>query len=85
LAASRKESVDMILPILQKTSQKIIHVDDISSGMAIKLILNLHLWIVMAGFSECVVLASRLSVSPKTLTEVFKNTFFKNYVTKPRR
>jgi 3-hydroxyisobutyrate dehydrogenase len=81
LAAGSKESVDMIAPILQKTSQKILYVGDIGSGMAIKLILNLHLWIVMAGFSECVVLASRLGVNPKTLTEVFNNTVFKNYVT----
>ena len=81
LAAGRKESIDVISPILQTTSQKILHVGDIGSGMAIKLILNLHLWINMAGFSECVVLASRLGVSPKTLTEVFNNTVFKNYVT----
>jgi 3-hydroxyisobutyrate dehydrogenase-like beta-hydroxyacid dehydrogenase len=81
LAAGRKESIDMISPILQTTSQKILHVGDLGSGMAIKLILNLHLWISMAGFSECVVLASRLGVSPKTLTEVFNNTVFKNYVT----
>ncbi len=81
LAAGRKESIDVISPILQTTSQKILHVGDIGSGMAIKLILNLHLWINMAGFSECVVLASRLGVSPRTLTEVFNNTVFKNYVT----
>jgi len=81
LAAGRKESIDVVSPILQTTSQKILHVGDIGSGMTIKLILNLHLWINMAGFSECVVLASRLGVSPKTLTEVFNNTVFKNYVT----
>ncbi len=81
LAAGRKESIDVISPVLQTTSQKILHVGDIGSGMAIKLILNLHLWINMAGFSECVVLASRLGVNPKTLTEVFNNTVFKNYVT----
>jgi len=81
LAAGRKESIDVVSPILQTTSQKILHVGDIGSGMTIKLILNLHLWINMAGFSECVVLASRLGVSPKTLTEVFNNTVLKNYVT----
>ncbi|MEM4287742.1 MAG: NAD(P)-dependent oxidoreductase [Candidatus Caldarchaeum sp.] len=81
LAAGRKESVDKVSPILQTTSQKILHVGDIGAGMAIKLILNLHLWITMAGFSECVALASKLGVSPKTLTEVFNNTVFKNYVT----
>ncbi|MEM1942613.1 MAG: NAD(P)-dependent oxidoreductase [Nitrososphaerota archaeon] len=81
LAAGRKESVEAVSPILQTTSQKILHVGDIGAGTAIKLILNLHLWINMAGFSECVVLASRLGVNPKTLTEVFNNTVFKNYVT----
>jgi len=81
LAAGRKESIDVVSPILQTTSQKILHVGDIGSGMTIKLILNLYLWINMAGFSECVVLASRIGVSPKTLTEVFNNTVFKNYVT----
>ncbi|GBC69835.1 2-hydroxy-3-oxopropionate reductase [archaeon HR01] len=81
LAAGKKESVEIATPILQTTSQKILHVGDVGAGTTIKLILNLHLWINMAGFSECVVLASRLGVSPKTLTEVFNNTVFKNYVT----
>lgn len=81
LAAGRKESVDAVYPILQTTSQKILHVGDIGTGMTIKLILNLYLWITMAGFAECVALSSRLGVTPKTLTEVFNNTVFKNYVT----
>ncbi|MEM2238141.1 MAG: NAD(P)-dependent oxidoreductase [Candidatus Caldarchaeum sp.] len=81
LTAGRKESVDTVTPILKTTSQKIIYVGDIGSAMAVKLILNLYLWTNIASFSECVVLASKLGVNPKMLTDIFNNTVFKNYVT----
>ncbi|MCS6784271.1 MAG: NAD(P)-dependent oxidoreductase [Candidatus Caldarchaeum sp.] len=81
LAAGRQESVEAVSKVLQTTSQKILHVGEIGAASAIKLILNLHLWINMAGFAECVVIASKLGVKPKTLAEVFNNTVFKNYVT----
>ncbi|MCS7133949.1 MAG: NAD(P)-dependent oxidoreductase [Candidatus Caldarchaeum sp.] len=81
LAAGRKESVDAVTPILKATSQKVLHVGDIGMGMTLKLILNLYLWVNMASYAECVVLASKLGIDPKTLTEIFNNTVLKNYVT----
>jgi 3-hydroxyisobutyrate dehydrogenase-like beta-hydroxyacid dehydrogenase len=81
LVAGSLDAARRVAPLLKASAEKLLYVGPIGAAMSLKLLLNLHLWVQLAAFSECAITASRLGVDPKTLVEVFNSTVFRNYVT----
>ncbi|MEM3032382.1 MAG: NAD(P)-dependent oxidoreductase [Nitrososphaerota archaeon] len=81
LAAGDERVLERVRPVLLSMGQKVLHVGDVGAGMTVKLLLNLHLWVIMASYAECVAIGSKLGINPRKLTEIFNNTVLKNYVT----
>ncbi|GBC69836.1 2-hydroxy-3-oxopropionate reductase [archaeon HR01] len=81
LASGDEDVFEKVLPLLQSMGQKVLYVGDVGTGMTVKLLLNLHLWVMMASYAECVAIGAKLGVTPRKLTEIINNTVVKNYVT----
>jgi len=80
LASSDEKIFESVRPLLQSLGQKVLYVGEVGSGMTIKLLLNLHLWVMMASYAECVTIGKKLGISPSKFSEIVNNTVIKNYV-----
>ena len=66
-------TLDAIRPMLETSSQKIIHAGELGSGIALKLCNNLITYVEFAVMSEAVRLAEACGLSPDLLFEVGKS------------
>ncbi|MBI3324569.1 MAG: NAD(P)-dependent oxidoreductase [Candidatus Omnitrophica bacterium] len=65
-------------PILQAMGKTIVHAGNVGTGSALKLVTNLMLSHLMAGFAEAVVLSKAAGLDPKRLLEVLEAGTFRS-------
>ena len=85
LASGKREVVEKITPLLQTMGSKVWYVGEQNGfGCSMKLVMNLHLSILAAAFSESIAFGVKLGLDPKLIVEIFNNSLFKTYVTETK-
>ena len=68
-----------IEPLLRTIGKKIIHVGDVGSGDAVKIVNNMLLGINMAALAEALSLGKRLGLKPETMYEIIGESSGRSY------
>lgn len=85
LASGKKEVVEKITPLLQTMGSRVWYVGEQNGfGCSMKLVMNLHLSILAAAFSESIAFGVKLGLNPKLMVEIFNSSLFKTYVTETK-
>ncbi|MBI4323494.1 MAG: NAD(P)-dependent oxidoreductase [Candidatus Omnitrophica bacterium] len=76
LVGGLPQTVERCRPILLAMGKTIVHAGNVGSGSALKLVTNLMLAHLMAGFAEAVLLAKACGLDPKRFLEVLEASTF---------
>lgn len=74
MVAGRRESFELIKPILQDIGPKVTYVGDNGLALVLKIAVNLNLAVQMMAFSEGVLLAEKSGIARQTAVEVFTHS-----------
>lgn len=78
LVGGLPQTLERCKPILLAMGKQIIHAGNVGSGAALKLVTNLMLGHLMAGFSEAVILAKAAGLDPKQFLDVLEASTFRS-------
>jgi len=76
LVGGLPQTLERCRPILRAVGTRIIHAGNVGMGSALKLVTNLMLGHLMAGFAEAVILAKAAGLDPKRFLEVLEASTF---------
>ena len=79
-----KGIIDSVTPILDTFTNRLIHVGDIGSGHALKLIHNMVTHTIFLATVEGVIGAKKLGIDPKTVIDVFNSGNARSYISQSR-
>ncbi|RKL63464.1 NAD(P)-dependent oxidoreductase [Thermoanaerobacteraceae bacterium SP2] len=75
-----KETLDMLMPVLNTIGKKIYHVGEVGAGSAIKMINNYILGCNMATVAEALVLGAKLGLDLATMHEIIQNSTGRSFI-----
>ena len=78
LVGGLPQTLQRVRPVLQAMGKTIIYAGNVGMGSALKLVTNLMLGHLMAGFSEAVTLAARAGLDPKRFLEALEASTFRS-------
>ncbi len=79
-----KGIIDSVTPVLDTFTNRLIHVGDIGSGHALKLIHNMVTHTIFLATVEGVIGAKKLGIDPKTVIDVFNSGNARSYISQSR-
>ncbi|MAR76246.1 MAG: hypothetical protein CML28_00390 [Rhizobiales bacterium] len=79
-----KGIIDSVTPVLDTFTNRLIHVGDIVSGHALKLIHNMVTHTIFLATVEGVIGAKKLGIDPKTVIDVFNSGNARSYISQSR-
>jgi 3-hydroxyisobutyrate dehydrogenase-like beta-hydroxyacid dehydrogenase len=84
LASGEFSAFEKIKPILETMGKKVWYLGELGKASSLKLIFNLHLFLLTAAFSEAFALAIRSKLDPKTVLEIWNSSNQKTYISETK-
>jgi 2-hydroxymethylglutarate dehydrogenase len=84
LASGESAVFEKVKPLLETMGRKVWYLGGLGSASSLKVIFNLHLWLLTAAFSETFSLAIRAGVDPKTTLEIWNSSNQKTYISETK-
>ncbi len=84
LASGDRGVFERVKPILETMGEKVWYLGELGRASSLKVIFNLHLWLLTAAFSEAFSLAVRAGIDPKTALEIWNSSNQKTYISETK-
>lgn len=84
LASGDSSAFNRVLPVLETLGKRVWYLGDVGTASKLKIILNLHLWLLTASFAEAFMLAKRAGIDPKTALEIWNSSNQRTYVSETK-
>lgn len=80
LASGSRSAVERAQPVLESMGKRVWYLGEVGTASAVKLVFNLHLWIMTAAFAEAFTFAVKMGADPKTTLEIWNSSTQKTYI-----
>ncbi|GBC70162.1 2-(hydroxymethyl)glutarate dehydrogenase [archaeon HR01] len=84
LASGKLGDFEKARPVLEKMGKKVWYLGDVGKASSLKIIFNLHLWLLTASFSEAFALAEKAGLDPAKTLEIWNSSNQKTYISETK-
>ncbi|MEM3096831.1 MAG: NAD(P)-dependent oxidoreductase [Nitrososphaerota archaeon] len=84
LSSGNPSTFDKVRPILESMGRRVWYLGDVGRASSLKIIFNLHLWLMTAAFAEAFTLAKRAGLDPSLTLEIWNSSNQKTYISETK-
>ncbi|MEM1942519.1 MAG: NAD(P)-dependent oxidoreductase [Candidatus Caldarchaeum sp.] len=84
LASGNPSTFEKVRPILESMGRRVWYLGDVGRASSLKIIFNLHLWLMTAAFAEAFTLAKRAGLDPSLTLEIWNSSNQKTYISETK-
>lgn len=84
LASGEESAFKKVKPILECMGRRVWYLGEVGRASSLKIIFNLHLWLMTAAFAEAFTLVKRAGLEPGTVLEIWNNSNQRTYISESK-